>query len=77
MLLSVLSRTLLFVVLIIGGLAAASGETAALRPMPLCISSAQKMVTPSPIPSGCSLVSLAWESRRPASTSQTQVTTIC
>ena len=29
MLLSVLSRTLLFVVLIIGGLAAASGETAA------------------------------------------------
>ena len=47
------------------------------RRMPLSISSARKTVTPSPILSGCSLVSLAWVLRQPASTSQTQVTTIC
>ncbi len=44
--------------------------------MPLYISSAQKMVTPSAVPSRCSLVSLAWGSPRPAWKSQIQVTII-
>ena len=76
MLLSVLSRTQLFVVLIIGGLAAASGETAAPPNASVYIISPRDGDTVL-IPSGCSLVSLAWESRRLASTSQAQATTIC
>ena len=76
MLFSVFSRIQLFIVLIIGGLTIALGETLPRR-MPLSISSARRTVTLSPILLGCSLVSLAWVSRQPASTRQTQVTTIC
>jgi len=76
MLLSVLSRTLLFVVLIIGNLAAASGETAAPPNASVYIISPKDGETVTN-PFRVQFVSLTWESRRPASTGQTQVTTIC
>ena len=60
MLLSVLSRSQLFVVLIIGGLATALGETAAPSNASVYIISPRDGDTVL-IPSGCSLVSLAWE----------------
>ena len=76
MLLSVLSRTQLFVILTMGCFATALGETAAPSNASVYIISPKDGDT-SPVPLGFNLVSLAWESRRPASTSQTQVTTIC
>ena len=77
MLLSVFSRTQLFVVLIIGCLATAFGETAAPSDASVYIISPKDgdtVTNPFRVQFGLSGMEF---SRRPASTSQTQVTTIC
>jgi hypothetical protein len=76
MLFSILNRAQLFITVIIGGLTIALGETA---PPPnafiYIISPKDGDTVTNPL--GCSLASLAWVLRQPASTGQTPVTTIC